>query len=333
LSLAKKLFRYRCLRSFFKAGTSSAKLLRTAFEIRIKQERDKDSLGGLMKRFLLVLVFAVSFVLKTSMVFGAGAKQVKEPAKEAPIETAKETTQEIVKKTAKVKVTNTANGDKNSKEEEVGSGVRIENNITFGQGASPIDCNNSTDLKANASHTSTAAGLALIPMAGGTSYAGSWNNHIRNSYTFGVALELSIIPLLSIEAEVGQGRYYINYSNYGHNFTQYTYGGTAKFYLTRGIVQTYAGAGVVGLTYQNMTHGMNSNSTYDTSLGAGQALVGADIALSNQVSIGVRGSYIQPLFNRPANANNDPYNTQYSEENSAMNSAMYRLMGAVKVSL
>jgi hypothetical protein len=286
-------------------------------------------------------VFAVSFVLKTSMVFGAGAKQVKDPAKEAPKEsakettqeTAKETTQETVKKTAKVKVTNTANGDKNSKEEEVGSGVRIENNITFGQGSSPIDCNNSADLKANTSHTSTAVGLALIPMAGGTSYAGSWNNHIRNSYTFGVALELSIIPLLSIEAEVGQGRYYINYSNYGHNFTQYTYGGTAKFYLTRGIVQTYAGAGIVGLTYQNMTHGMNSNSTYDTSLGAGQALVGADIALSNQVSIGVRGSYIQPLFNRPANTNNDPYNMQYSEENSAMNSAMYRLMGAVKISL
>jgi hypothetical protein len=68
-------------------------------------------------------------------------------------------------------------------------------------------------------------------------------------------------------------------------------------------------------------------------LGAGQALVGADIALSNQVSIGVRGSYIQPLFNRPDNTNNDSYNMQYSEENSAMKSAMYRLMGAVKISL
>jgi hypothetical protein len=279
--------------------------------------------------------------MKASMVFGAGAKLVKEPVKEpakesdqeSAKETSKETTKETVKKPAKVKATTTENGLKDSKEEEFGSGVRIENNIMFGEGSSPMDCNNSADLKANASHTSTTVGLALIPMAGGTSYAGSWNNHIRNSYTVGAALELSIIPLLSIEAEVGQGRYYINYSDYGHNFTQYTYGGTAKFYLTRGIVQTYAGAGIVGLTYQNMTHGMYSNSTYDSSLGAGQALIGADIALSNQVSVGVRGSYIKPLFNLPANTNNDSYNTQYSEENSAMNSAMYRLMGAVKISL
>lgn len=318
-----------------------------------------------MKRFLLVLVFAVSFVLKASMVFGAGAKPAKEPAKE----TTKEVTKENIKKPAKVTVTNTQNGVKDSAEAEgsdgAGSGMTIQNHITFGQVSSPIDYNqrtsspgasasndnlstgaavqtgelntsagNSAEIKASGNHSSANVGLSLIPMAGGTSYAGSWNNHIRNSYTFGAALELSIIPLLSIEAEVGQGRYYINYSNYGHNFTQYTYGGTAKFYLTRGLVQTYAGAGILGLTYQNMTHGMYSNSTYDTSLGAGQALVGADIALSNQVSLGVRGSYIQPLFNRPATVNNSPYmNPQYSEESSAMNSAMYRLMGAVKISL
>lgn len=287
-----------------------------------------------MKKFLLVLVFAVSFVLKASSVFAVDA-----------VNSVKPKTKTL--KPAKVMVTNSEAREQetaSTNDEGDSSEMRIQNNITFGQVSGPVDNNNNkasaSPVTSNSNNTSEAKvgssgaiGISLIPMAGGTMYQGSWNSHIRNNYTFGVALELSIIPALALEVEAAQGRYYISYSNYGHNFTQYTYGGSAKFYLTKGLVQTYLGAGVLGITYQNMTYGINSLSTYDRSIGAGQALAGAEIALSHQVSIGVRASYIAPLFNRVSVMSNGGYAVPSYEEYSAMDTAMYRLMGAVKITL
>lgn len=234
--------------------------------------------------------------------------------------------------------------------EEPPAEMHIENNITFGQApmaapvaspvtteatahaVTPVDSNSNSELKASVTKPSTTAGLSLIPMVGTTAYQGNWNNHITNSYSLGIALELSLIPLLSLEIEAGHGRYYISYSSYGHHFNQYTYGGTAKFYINRGIVQTYIGGGVLGISYQNMTRGMSSFSTYDYTVGAGQIIGGADIALSNNVSIGIRGGYIVPLFNRPRVISTTTYAYPEFEEAAAMDTAMYRLMGAVKIS-
>jgi hypothetical protein len=299
-----------------------------------------------MKKFLWVLLFAVSFFIKAVTVFGAEASK-----------TSKTKAKELKPANVKVMTSETDSDESQSSEgESNASEMKIQNNITFGQVSSPIDYaqradspgnqvntseppqsnknnkvgNNSTEVQSSQTRN---VGIALIPMAGGTMYQGRWNNHIRNNYTLGAALELSIIPLLSLEAEVAQGRYYISYLGYGHNFTQYTYGGSAKFYLTRGVVQTYLGGGVLGLTYQNMTYGINSNSTFDRTVGAGQFLAGAEIALSNQVSLGVRGSYIAPLFNRVNAMNNGNYAYPSFEEYSAMDTAMYRLMGSLKISL
>jgi hypothetical protein len=223
------------------------------------------------------------------------------------------------------------------------SNMKIQNNITFGQVNSPIDYNQRTASPGNNEgpslssyaqvKTGTSLPISITPMAGGTAYAGAWNSHIHNSYTLGVAMELSIISSLAIEAEVATGRYYIAYSNYGHNFTQYTYGGTAKVYLTRGVVQTYLGAGVLGLTYENMTYGPNSSSTYDQYIGAGQAIAGAELAVTSNLSIGIRGSYIAPLFNRPQAISNGANAAHGYEEASAMDTAMYRCLGTVKISL
>lgn len=271
-----------------------------------------------MKKFLLVLVFAVSFVLKAATVFGVEKKQ---PTKQ-PVEVKSEVSSE--------------DGEDRSSE------MKIQNNITFGQVSNPgtsaelgsakgtsLSHQSATELK----QSSSTVGISLTPMVGGTVYQGRWNSHIRNNYTLGVAVELSIIPLLSLEAEVGQGRYYISYSNYGHNFTQYTYGGTAKFYLTRGLVQTYLGGGILGITYQNMTYGVDSMTTYDRTIGAGQAVAGAEIALSSQVALGARGSYIVPLFNRPQVMSSGGIAYQGFEESSAMDTAMLRMMGTLKISL
>ncbi len=299
-----------------------------------------------MKKFLLVLVFAVSFVIKATTVFGAEVSEETKAPAEKPAK---------AKAIVETLVPQTEESDKSTETDGNSSEMKIQNNITFGQVTSPIEYihkndssgntlapegerasgknNNSSSMSAEIKSSPSTVGIALIPMGGGTVYQGRWNNHIRNNYTLGVALELSIIPLLSLEAEVAQGRYYISYSGYGHNFTQYTYGGSAKFYLTRGVLQTYLGGGILGITYQNMTYGMDSMSTYDRTVGAGQAIAGAEIVLSNNIALGVRGSYIVPLFNRPRVMSGGGYAYPSYEEFSAMNTAMYRLMGSVKISL
>jgi len=294
-----------------------------------------------MKKFLLILVFALSLVIKAATVFAAG-----------PNESGTENSKNVMPTKVQVSTSEVdSDGSSRDDEDKSASEMRIQNNITFGQVSSPVDHVQRVDsakgpaeiqAKQTPAHYSGAeiktgqsspVGISLIPMVGGTVYQGAWNRHIRNNYTLGAALELSIIPLLSLEVEAAQGRYYISYSNYGHNFTQYTYGGSAKFYLTRGVVNTFLGGGILGVTYQNMTYGMNSFSTYDRTIGAGQILAGAEIALSQQVSLGVRGSYIVPLFNRLPVMSNGGYANPSFEEYSAMDTAMYRLMGAIKISL
>jgi len=290
-----------------------------------------------MKKFLLVLVFAVSFVIKAATVFGADVTQENLP-KEKPVKAKSKVKVEKIK----AEEPKTEDIDESTELNDRSSEMKIQNNITFGQVTNPnggesvpVKNSNSTGSSTTGEikQTHNTVGLALIPMGGGTLYQGRWNGHIRNNYTLAVALELSIIPLLSLEAEVGQGRNYISYSNYGHNFTQYTYGGSAKFYLTRGLVQTYLGGGVLGITYQNMTYGIDSMTSYDRTIGAGQAIAGAEIALSPNVALGARGSYIVPLFNRPQVMSNGGYAYPGYEESSAMDTAMYRLMGTLKISL
>lgn len=250
-------------------------------------------LGGRMKKVFLVFVFAVSFVLKAATVFGDDTAP---PTNPKPIKQSSKQTSDI---------------------------------------STEVASSRSSDMKiqTEAKQSTNTVGISLTPMVGGTIYQGRWNGHIRNNYTLGVAVELSIIPHLSIEAEVGQGRYYISYSNYGHNFTQYTYGGSAKVYLTKGLVQTYLGGGVLGVTYQNMTYGIDSMTTYDRTVGAGQAIAGAEVALSNQVALGARGSYIVPMFNRPQVLSSGGYASRGYEEPAAMDTAMIRLMGTLKISL
>lgn len=290
-----------------------------------------------MKKFLLVLVFAVGFVIKASAVFGAETATVTKAPAEKSIKTQEQSTTQLQPKVSQPQLEKT---EEATELNDRSSEMKIQNNITFGQVTNPGErgaVNNGNAVASTAevkqSSSTNTVGISLIPMGGGTIYQGQWSGHIRNNYTLAVALELSIIPLLSLEAEVGQGRYYISYSDYGHSFTQYTYGGSAKFYLTRGLVQTYLGGGILGISYQNMTYGVNSMTTYDQTVGAGQAIAGAEIALSNNVAIGGRGSYIVPLFNRPQVLSGGGYAYPAYEDSSAMDTAMFRLMGTLRISL
>ncbi len=176
--------------------------------------------------------------------------------------------------------------------------------------------------------------MSLMPMIGVTNWVGRWNNHITNDATFGLVLEAPISRNFSLEAETSYARYGITYSYFAHNFDLYGIGGNGKFYLTRGTFNPYIGGGIMGLYYSGMSAGPNNPyAVYDHWLGSGQLMAGGDIALSREISIGVRGAYVRPLFNQPATYHNGVVAFPGYEETSAINSAFFRLMGAVRIAL
>ena len=275
-----------------------------------------------MEKLFLVLVFGVGLFLKVSAASGAEGFLVAHAGETE---------------------TTITNGDVDYDDEGLGEAVeevrakkrhksdtRIQNNLIVADRSS--NGSNAGTVSASMREDRSSNPLAIIPMAGGSGYQGNWNNHIGNAYSLGLALELTVSQVLALEGEVGYGRYNISYSYFSHDFNQYNYGGNAKFYLTRGLIQPWIGLGVMGVSYQNMSRGPYSNQgRYDETIGAGQLLAGADIALGSSVALGLRGAYIVPLFNRPNTFNNGAYAYPYYEEAAAINSAYYKLMASLKI--
>jgi hypothetical protein len=172
-------------------------------------------------------------------------------------------------------------------------------------------------------------------MVGGADYFGRWGSHIGNAYVFGLALDVPITSRLSLEVEGSRAEYNITYSNFIHDFNQSTVGGNAKLYLLRDqLVQPFVGAGIMGVYYENMSHGpAYPYSSYNHWLGAGQLLAGADVSLTEDLALGLRTSWIIPMFNRPTTADNGRFSFPYYEEAAAINTSFYRIMGSVKVDL
>jgi hypothetical protein len=82
-----------------------------------------------MKKFLWVLLFAVSFFIKAVTVFGAEASK-----------TSKTKAKELKPANVKVMTSETDSDESQSSEgESNASEMKIQNNITFGQVSSPID--------------------------------------------------------------------------------------------------------------------------------------------------------------------------------------------------
>lgn len=187
-------------------------------------------------------------------------------------------------------------------------------------------------------HRSYFERVSLIPMVGGSMYATRWNDHIGNSYTFGLAVDVPVSPLVSAEIEGGYARYNISYSYnpayvYNHDFDQFLLGVNTKIYLIRGVFRPYIGGGLTGVYYDNMTHGPYYPGRYSQWIGMGQLLTGADISLSDDIAIGARGAWLIPMFNRPVTSDNGVYSQPYYEEAGAINTSFYKLMATLKVAL
>jgi opacity protein-like surface antigen len=183
----------------------------------------------------------------------------------------------------------------------------------------------------------TATHVALIPMVGGSDYKGAWGDHITHSYSLGLALEVPSSSNLAFEIEGAYNRFntqYLQLSSfarpYSHDFNQYTIGGNAKLYIVRSQINPYIGAGAAALIYENMDHG-NPFTKYNQTIGAGQLMAGADVNVSEQVAVGLRGTYLVPVLNRPDTASQGRNAMAGFEDASLMNESQYRVLGTVRM--
>lgn len=185
-----------------------------------------------------------------------------------------------------------------------------------------------TSQREESSHSAS-----ITPLVGGTAYNGRWYEHVKNSYTFGLLLELPASERFSIEAEGMYARSNVSYAYYGHDFDQYSIGGNGKLYLSRSIIQPYVGVGATALLYDNMTFGpKHPQGKYSRWIGAAQAIAGLDLEVAKRTAVGIRGQWVVPVLNRPGVADNGVYAYPYYEEASLMNTTFFRVMGSVRLS-
>ena len=299
-----------------------------------------------MKFLKLITIFSVCLLLKAAQVF---AEDASAPAPAAPAaaqvdgnKTVKITEGPVVTTANGVRVeTRTIETQPLSSEKSVphtrhfegSSETKIENNITIdgrspAYGAIPVAAAPAVlSTVANASDVLSSRPLSITPVAGATAFQGAWYNHISNRGTVGLILDIPIFSIFSIEAEAQYGRFNLSYSNYSHNFSQYTGGANAKVTLGNGLFQPYLAAGMMAVYYQGMANTGYTNNIANQMVGAGQVVAGLDLNLLGGVAVGARGELLHPMTNLP------PVNGGTgSQDAAAMNSNFYRILGTVKVS-
>lgn len=223
----------------------------------------------------------------------------------------------------------------------------IQNNnvrVSVQGGDTSLNNHNESNLSANmqGGSNSPAGHAAITPMVGLANYYGAWGEHVSNTYSLGLGLEVAMNSLISFEVEGGYSKYNVGYSYYRpysnqyhfykHDFNQYNIGANTKLYISRSFIQPWIGVGAMGLYYENMTRDA-ANPYYSTNqwVGAIQPLAGVDVEVVKGFAVGMRGSYIIPLINKPQTADNGVVSAPYFEEASLMNTSFYKVMLDAKV--
>lgn len=305
-----------------------------------------------MQKVILVLVFVFSLFLKVAIAAGAekgaavvGAQKESEAGAEKGAAVAGVGEEPVTVRGKKVgvkKKTTTTTTEEFMDEEENANQMqeqkqssKIENNIHLNS-SQPVSVTTpvadaASVLGAKAYERNTQR-ISIIPMLGTGFFSGSWYNHVYNTYSMGLALDLPVTNHFSIEAEGGYGKYNVSYALYSHDFNQYTVGGSGKFYLSRSMIQPYLGLGMLAINFDNMSYGPAAYyQRYNRWMGAVQAMVGADVSISDQIAFGVRGAWLVPAVNRASVQSYGPYSLPYSEEAALMNTSQVRVMGTVRL--
>jgi len=176
---------------------------------------------------------------------------------------------------------------------------------------------------------------SITPMIGGVIYGGGWKDYVNNTVSLGVAIDIPVSYLLSFELEGGYARFTRSFLwGQGRGFDVWDGGGSLKVYFTRGVVRPYVGAGMLANYYDGMmfpgTYGRLASSQL---IGSGQLLGGAEISLSEGISIGARAAWIVPMINRPYTFDNAFTPAPGTADASMINTSFYKLMGTVSIAL
>ncbi len=215
-------------------------------------------------------------------------------------------------------------------------------NVRGGDTSNTNNNESGSSMSAKMQDSSLGLHTAITPMVGMSNYYGAWGNHVSNSYSLGLGLEVALNSLISIEVEGGYSKYNVGYSYfrqysnqyhfYKHDFNQYNIGANAKLYLSRSFIQPWIGVGSMALYYENMTRdAANSYYSYNQWVGAIQPIAGLDVEVTKGIAVGMRGAYIIPMFNKPQTADYGNVSAPYFEEASLMNTSFYKVMADVKV--
>lgn len=190
--------------------------------------------------------------------------------------------------------------------------------------------------------------VRLTPMVGSGDYVGRWSINTKNNISFGLATEFQTSSAVALELEGSYANYSLAYTSLAepsmgylaprlmaHNFDQFSLGGNLKLYLSQGTFRPFVGGGLAGVYYSGMQQRMPGDyiRQYNELLGSAQAIAGADIAIAKSTAIGVRGSWMVPVFDRPMTRDAGINAAPGFEEAGLMNASYYKLMGTVSVDL
>lgn len=190
--------------------------------------------------------------------------------------------------------------------------------------------------------------MRIIPMGGAGDYVGAWGINTKNNYSFGIATEFLTDSPVAIELEGGYANYSLAYTSLAepstgylgarlmsHNFDQFNLGANAKFYMSQGTIRPYFGAGLHGVYYAGMQQRLPGDfiRQYDEIVGSGQLLVGADVTIAKQTSLGLRGSWMIPVLDKPVTRDSGDHAAPGFEEAGLIGASYYKILGTVSVDL
>jgi len=179
-----------------------------------------------------------------------------------------------------------------------------------------------TDWRGNADNFAT--DITLIPMLGSTLFGGKWNERVNHHLTTGLALDVPLSSLLSLELEAGYGGFNFSYLNLSQKFNQWWGGGSMKMYVIRSrLFRPYFSAGMQALNYEDVVTGNGKSNRW---MGYTQVATGVDVGLFDDVSFGVRGGWYAAAVNRTLIYYGFP-------DAEFMNADFFRVMGTLKVAI
>lgn len=168
--------------------------------------------------------------------------------------------------------------------------------------------------------------VALIPMAGGTGFAGNLGPASWGAYSLGLALEIPFDPVASFEIEGSYGRADIKRIGHAFELESKAIGSNLKLYLNRhSLFRTYVGAGFGGIHYDQIS----ARSFVSEWVGAGQFIAGSDLTIVHGLALGIRGSYSIPMFYAPASE----LDAAVGRDAAAVKASFYKLLGTMRIEL